>query len=322
MKRLLSVIIFVLLLTVSAFAKGGVVDEAGTTGIPSPANDKTLKRVYYLDSFQKRFENSKVTENIHHIQFSPDQIIKILLRENMQTTLVLPKGEEVMSIDLRDKLNFRISPKPAPLSNVAILYGINPGADTNLTIFGKSGNIYSIYLRIYATKVKDVAPDFLIYVDDPSVEAAIEAQKANDVALAAAEESKGKSEGECLECQQKNSPKEQSKGFDPDYLRSLPVKVDPAEINLSYVTSKGDMALQPLKIWDDGYWTYFQMDVRNLDKLSESPVPYIVNSAGFEELVNFRVNGGTLIAETVNAKWTLRSGDSYLCIREVDAHDR
>lgn len=288
-------------------------------GMPNPADARPLQQYRYLNSFQKRFEESDEKENIKRYEFSTDRIIKISLRENMLTNLILPKGEGVLSFDLRDKTNFRFFPKPAPLDNIAIIYGINPGSDTNLTVYGDSGNIYSFYLRNYSTKVKSVAPDFLIYVIDQAVTDAAFIKKQE---IEIAEKAVATENGECIECLQANVPKGQKEDFDPDYLRSLPVKVDPSKLNMSYVTSKGDMDLQPLKIWDDEYWTYFQFDVDNFDKLSGVPVVYLVNSNGEEEPVNNRVNKGTVIAETVNPKWTLRRGDSYLCVREENAKDR
>ncbi|WP_285905032.1 TrbG/VirB9 family P-type conjugative transfer protein [Pseudodesulfovibrio pelocollis] len=288
------------------------------TGMPDPSVAQPMQQRQYLNSYQERFESSDEKENIKRFEYSPDRIIKIHLRENMLTNLILPQGEKILSFDLRDKFNFRFLPKPAPLTNVAIIYAINPGADTNLTVFGESGNIYSFYLRNYSTSVKNVAPDFLVYVDDPAIpelmKVLADQKKADEEA---------KTEGEmCVDCQKSNMPREQKKDFDPDYLRSLPTMVDPSKMNMSYVTSKGDMSLQPLKIWDDEYWTYFQFDVNSFDKMTSVPVLYLVNRDGIEELVNTRVVKGTVIAESVNDKWTIRNGDSYLCVRQETANGR
>lgn len=285
-------------------------------GMPDPSVAQPMQQRQYLNSYQERFETSDEKENIKRFEYSSDRIIKIHLRENMLTNLILPDGEKILSFDLRDKTNFRFLPKPAPLTNVAIIYAINPGADTNLTVFGESGNIYSFYLRNYSTSVKKVAPDFLVYVDDPAVPAMM--------TVLADQKKVGEQEAEegCTDCLKANVPREQKKEFDPDYLRSLPAKVDPSKINMSYVTSKGDMSLQPLKIFDDEYWTYFQFDVSSFDKMTSVPVLYMVNRDGIEELVNTRAVRGTVIAETVNDKWTIRDGDSYLCVRQETANGR
>lgn len=320
-------IIFIFLATLcfGGLAQAQINDEMAQdrSGMPDPSTAQPLQQRAYLNSYQERFEQSDEKENIKHYEYSTDRIIKVSLRENMLTNLILPKGEKILSFDLRDKVNFRFLPKPKPLEHIAIVYAINPGSDTNLTVYGESGNIYSLYLRNYATEVKRVAPDFLVYIYDPAVKDMMTAKKMEEEkATEEAALAKVQANADCPECLQANSPKSQSTGFDPDYLRSLPVKVDPAKINMSYVTSKGDMNLQPLKIWDDEYWTYFQFDVNNFDKLPEVPVAYPVNSAGHEEVVNFRVDKGTVIVETVNPKWTLRSGDSYLCVRQETAKDR
>lgn len=310
---------FVILISFGITTAFAINDEMAQdmSGMPDPSAAQPMQQRQYLNSFQKRFETSDEKENIKRFEYSSDRIVKIHLRENMLTNIILPEGETISSFDLRDKVNFRFLPKMKDeLANVAIVYAINPGADTNLTVFGGSGNIYSFYLRNYSTNVKKVAPDFLVYVDDPEVVTRIAAkQKVKAEAEAVAE-------GECLDCLQANSPKEQKKNFDPDYLRSLPVKVDPSKINMSYVTSKGDMSLQPLKIWDDEYWTYFQFSKENFDKMTSVPVIYMVNRDGYEELVNFKIGRGTVIAETVNDKWTIRDGDSYLCVRQETENGR
>jgi hypothetical protein len=78
----------------------------------------------------------------------------------------------------------------------------------------------------------------------------------------------------------------------------------------------GDYALSPLRVFDDGIWTYFQMfEENNMDKQTRFPALYRVVGQT-ETPVNTRVVGGTVIAETTAEIWVLRNGDQYLCIRK------
>ena len=74
--------------------------------------------------------------------------------------------------------------------------------------------------------------------------------------------------------------------------------------------------LQPNRMLQiaDGLLEHFQFAENNFDKVRRLPALYRVVD-GYETPVNSRVIKGTIVAETTSDKWTLRSGDAYLCIR-------
>ena len=79
--------------------------------------------------------------------WSPDLILPIRVREGMVTLLNFPNWELVEDIYLGDSSSFdgQIS---GP--NTVLLYpkkGANVGVDTNIVIFGRSGNKYVFYLK-------------------------------------------------------------------------------------------------------------------------------------------------------------------------------
>lgn len=80
-------------------------------------------------------------------------------------------------------------------------------------------------------------------------------------------------------------------------------------LNFKY-TLYGYKEIEPLRIFDDGRFTYMKFKDINADL----PAVYLVNSDGYESLVNFRMVGNYLVIEMVAPRFTLRSGEDYVCI--------
>jgi type IV secretion system protein VirB9 len=84
---------------------------------------------------------------------------------------------------------------------------------------------------------------------------------------------------------------------------------DPSKYNFNYSFSGPDN-IAPLKIFDDGKFTYFELK----EKSSQLAAVFYVDSAGYEGLVNYRVKGNYLIVERINDKFTLRHGSDTICV--------
>lgn len=72
----------------------------------------------------------------------------------------------------------------------------------------------------------------------------------------------------------------------------------------------GEPSIAPLKVFDNGEFTYFQFPKKN----AEIPAIFSVDGAGFESLVNFRSAGQYIIVERVSPQFTLRSGPDIVCV--------
>ncbi len=72
----------------------------------------------------------------------------------------------------------------------------------------------------------------------------------------------------------------------------------------------GEASIAPLKVFDNGEFTYFQFARRN----AEIPAIFSVDSSGFESLINFRGAGDYIIVEKVAPQFTLRSGLDVVCV--------
>jgi type IV secretion system protein VirB9 len=93
-----------------------------------------------------------------------------------------------------------------------------------------------------------------------------------------------------------------AKSILPDIERS------PWKYNFNY-TITGEDNLYPVKIFDDGEFTYFEFP-----KSARIPAIFSVDSNGFESIINFRMVGDYFIAEEVSDKFTLRNGADIVCV--------
>lgn len=83
----------------------------------------------------------------------------------------------------------------------------------------------------------------------------------------------------------------------------------PDRFNLDY-SVRGSPTIEPIRIFDDGEFTYFEFR----DKNAEIPAFFRVNSDLQEEMINFRKRGNYIVVERVAARFTLRRGPDILCV--------
>jgi type IV secretion system protein VirB9 len=89
----------------------------------------------------------------------------------------------------------------------------------------------------------------------------------------------------------------------------MPDLSKPEKFNFNYTIS-GVESISPIRIFDDGEFTYFKFPKKNAD----IPAFFLVNSEGNEELVNYRITGEYVVVERVTSQFTLRSGTDIVCV--------
>lgn len=87
---------------------------------------------------------------------------------------------------------------------------------------------------------------------------------------------------------------------DPEVLKTL---------NFNYSIVGNDVAA-PIRIFDDGEFTYMEFKDVNAD----IPAIFWVDSGGEENLINFRKNGSYIVVERVTSQFTLRNGPDVMCV--------
>ncbi|WP_454716891.1 TrbG/VirB9 family P-type conjugative transfer protein [Caulobacter segnis] len=87
-----------------------------------------------------------------------------------------------------------------------------------------------------------------------------------------------------------------------------PPPAAPVARNAAY-SVKGDAAIQPAKVFDDGAATYFAWPAQ-----ADLPAVFVVNADGVEGLANAVVRDGYLVVDQLAPKFVLRSGKSALTV--------
>ena len=95
-----------------------------------------------------------------------------------------------------------------------------------------------------------------------------------------------------------------------NYLDAVPnPEGEPLKYNLKYSISGTDV-IAPIRIFDDGQFTYFQFRNKNAD----IPAFFMTDEKGNEALINYRTRGDYIIVERVTKQFTLRHGTQIVCV--------
>ena len=94
------------------------------------------------------------------------------------------------------------------------------------------------------------------------------------------------------------------------YLDAVPdFTENPEKYNMAYTISGND-EIAPMRIFDDGEFTFFQFK----DKNAEVPAFFWVDEDNNEALINYRTRGDYIVVERVTDRFTLRHGNYLVCV--------
>ena len=235
-----------------------------------------------LKAIQKTFFDKKYSgfENTKELGFENKKTQKIITRNAMATTLIFES--DIESVILGDTTGFKLEEIPNR-SNAIAIKPLLIGIDTSLTIFTKDKRIHSFY--VYSTDYKNKKdPAFIIYIKDE------ESQKI------------------------KNLSKEEKRRdyiiLNEDQVDEIAIKRSDISTNYIQKAKKQHEWLLAEEIFSDKKFTYFKY---SKDKLPQIPVIFAVIDKQ-DSPVETRILGDYIIAETINPKFTIKSGDSYVCV--------
>lgn len=100
------------------------------------------------------------------------------------------------------------------------------------------------------------------------------------------------------------------------YLDAVPnpsLDSNPERYNFEY-TIAGSEEISPIRIFDDGEFTFFQFRNKN----AEVPAFFVVDSQGNEAIINYRTRGDYIVVERVAGRFTLRHGGNIVCVFNED----
>jgi type IV secretion system protein VirB9 len=106
-----------------------------------------------------------------------------------------------------------------------------------------------------------------------------------------------------------DSPQSQMITSKLDQVPSPDIKENAEKYNFNYTIS-GSEQFAPLRIFDDGEFTFFQFKNKNADV----PAFYWVDDEGNESLINYRTRGDYIVVERVSKRMSLRYGNQVVCV--------
>ncbi|WRD36062.1 TrbG/VirB9 family P-type conjugative transfer protein [Helicobacter pylori] len=315
------------LLAFGALKADDFLEEANET---APANPAHLNHpMQDLNAIQGSFfdKNRSKMSNTLNIDYFQGQTYKIRLRYAMATLLFFSKP--ISDFVLGDKVGFDAKILESN-DRILLIKPLQIGVDSNISVIDSEGKIFSFYV-FSTTFTSSKHPNLQVFIEDKNyyTNAFIKPQKENQENMAEnapkdaptnnnkplkeeKEETKEKEEETITIGDNTNAMKIVKKDIQKGYraLKSSQRKW----YCLGICSKKSKPSLMPKEIFNDKQFTYFKFDKRLA--LSKFPVIYKVVD-GYDNPVNTRIVGDYIIAEDVSAKWTLRLGKDYLCIRFV-----
>ena len=214
--------------------------------------------------------------HIKIINYSANDIHKYVGFYGQQSSIVFDHNEVINTLSMGVSTGWQLDPQ----GNRLFIKPISENADTNATIIT---NKRTYYFKFYA---KDPGPDGM---ENPEVAYEVRFRyPSNSIII------------------NNNIVNNNSLINEDD---DIPDVSTAENLNFDYLVQGSDY-IKPIKAFDDGKFTYLEFDHKNADL----PAIFLVDSQGYESLINFRVRGNYIIIERVAARFTLRHGLDTVCL--------
>ncbi len=237
--------------------------------LPAPQKDP-----FSVGAVQKGWDQGDLDSRIKEIGWLPNRVMKLIVRDFMSTTIKLPEWETIVHFESGEDGNFVLK-KVCP--NILTLRAIYAGCDTNLTVVGKTGNVYTFYVRSVSFQDKQL-PDLVYYVHTEI------GKDKKDIRKSTLEER------EYVEVKDE-------------------IPFNPSNLKFDYCMS-GVQEIAPQTVYDDGLFTWLDYGKRwNSEDL---PTVYLLKD-DVESPVNTRIEGTKIVIEAVG-DFVLKSGEKRVCI--------
>lgn len=287
-------------------------NETAPANLNHPMQDLNAIQGSFFDKNRSKMSN---TLNVDYFQ---GQTYKIRLRYAMATLLFFSKP--ISDFVLGDKVGFDAKILESN-DRILLIKPLQIGVDSNISVIDNEGKVFSFYV-FSTTFTSSKHPNLQVFIEDKNYysnafmkpqnkENTLEKTPTNNKPLK--EEKEETKEEETITIgDNTNAMKIVKKDIQKGYraLKSSQRKW----YCLGICSKKSKLSLMPEEIFNDKQFTYFKFDKKLA--LSKFPVIYKVVD-GYDNPVNTRIVGDYIIAEDVSAKWTLRLGKDYLCIRFI-----
>lgn len=257
---------------------------------------KSAARAKNLNALQRKFFDKKSTgfENNVNIEFTQGKTQKIRTRFAMATTIIF--DSPIQSYILGDEVGFKVEELPN-LNNALAIKPLLIGIDTSLTVFTLDKKIHTIYL--FSTDYKDRNhPSLVVYIKNE------------------------KTDNDKISKEREKLKKEEEKNYIHLKEGSAELKIKKSDIydDYSQKVKEENRWLVAEEVFNDKQFTYFKY---TKERMPQIPTVYVVID-GQDSPIETRVIGDYIVAETTAKQFTIRLGESYVCVvrNEVKATEK
>ncbi len=250
--------------------------------------------------------------------WSTDSVLPVRLRESMATLINFPSWEVIDSIWIGDQNSFA-GEFPSPNSLLLFTQPGMIGVDSNLIVFGRSGNRYAFYIRSEAYNTERITNTVVDVVvpNMPSGNSSAGGVSSSSSSKAPywASGVRGASgaPGDSLNPTAglnvaSNAPK--------NWIEDIPVNPEKFRFDIEvYLPNPSDIDIAPERVWHDDIFTYIDFGPKALSMLERPIVNLIVQNS--ESPVGFRSRGpnGRLIVVEAVGDMVMRNGEKVVCLK-------
>lgn len=248
--------------------------------------------------------------------WSPDLVLPIRVREGMITMINFPGWEMVEDVFIGDNSTFdgQIS---GP--NTVLLYpkkGANVGVDTNVIIFGRSGNRYVFYVRSEGVNTERLT-NAIIDIDVIGADNGAGGSSFGGLGGGAGISNGGKGASAFSGGNSKSVASTYTKRFQKeDWIKSIPVDPEKFRFDVEvYVPNPDDVVIAPERVWRDDIFTYIDLGNKAIN-MNQRPIVTLINEK-VETPVGFRTKGpnNRLIVVEAVGDLVMRNGKRIVCLK-------
>ena len=227
---------------------------------------------------------------IRTVVYNPRDVVRVLGHYGFQTLIQFADYEQVENISIGDSLAWQVVPNER--GNLLFVKPVEQNAQTNLTVVTSSPSTNAatgVAQRVYVfsldaeAREEHTSPAFTwtvkFHYPEDAEQSMLLMQRRQDIANNAIIGNTGAVGG-----------------------------VDPSDWNFNY-TFAGDTQQVPVKIFDNGTFTYFEFD-----NITDTPAIFLVDAQQNESLVNGVRQGRYVVVHRTARQFTLRNGTIVTCI--------
>ena len=237
--------------------------------------------------------------------WSSDMVLPVRLRESMATLINFPSWEVIDSIWIGDTTSF-VGEFPTPNSLLLFTQPGMIGVDSNLIVFGRSGNRYAFYIRSEAYNTDRITNSVVDVVvpNSPSGSSTGGVSSGSSASSSVPYWASGRrgasgAPGDSLNPSAglnvaSNAPK--------NWLEGIPMNPEEFKFDIEiYVPNPNDISIAPERVWHDNIFTYIESASNSRLLNSGNSLRKFNNMRGMLELVEYKYT--TPAIPTVSSEW-------------------